>query len=426
MGIKSQVLKFRWNRWLQRPFKAFLASLFVNAGNDKYFKRFGAEGIRWDAMLYQNGYWYDSPDMYNLVEPRLEQYLQRHSVFDLSRSLNKFYSANKKKIKGMCKKVEDPISQLQELYDIFSTIAAYVMMTHGIEHALTKKAHLLVPQFVFSDTDTFIGNASFPKKKNMHARMEREIRMGKDARAIARKYGWIRSRNGFDDSFSPEDIENMRAHLSVPVERKKVVIPAPLQPLFTELRELVWFRTARTDVLYEFLFLSRPILRRVAEHYNIPFNELQYYTIQSLIDGDPCRYNNNFSVVFYCGAAEFSNEPVLAEGQLPNGEYVTGKVAFQGNVIGHVKIIRSPTELHKVNPGDVLVAPMTVPSYVTAMQRASAFVTDEGGITCHAAIVSREMQKPCIVGTKVATHVFKDGDLVEVDGDKGIVRKVNK
>ena len=60
------------------------------------------------------------------------------------------------------------------------------------------------------------------------------------------------------------------------------------------------------------------------------------------------------------------------------------------------------------------------------MQRASAFVTDEGGITCHAAIVAREMRKPCIVGTRVATRVLKDGDIVEVDANSGIVRIIKQ
>tara|TARA_Y100000310_G_scaffold338021_1_gene426573 strand:- start:1597 stop:1776 length:180 start_codon:yes stop_codon:yes gene_type:complete len=58
------------------------------------------------------------------------------------------------------------------------------------------------------------------------------------------------------------------------------------------------------------------------------------------------------------------------------------------------------------------------------MKKAAAFVTDEGGVTCHAAIVSREMKKPCIIGTKIATKVLKDNDLVEVDANKGIVRKI--
>jgi len=81
-------------------------------------------------------------------------------------------------------------------------------------------------------------------------------------------------------------------------------------------------------------------------------------------------------------------------------------------------------EFNKMNEGDILVTSMTRPEYVPLMWKSSAIVTDEGGITCHAAIVSREMGKPCIIGTNIATKVFKDGDLVEVDADKGIVRKV--
>ncbi len=88
---------------------------------------------------------------------------------------------------------------------------------------------------------------------------------------------------------------------------------------------------------------------------------------------------------------------------------------------GHVKIVTHPNDLQKVNLGDILVAQMTLPSFISAMQKASAFVTDEGSITCHAAIVAREMKKPCIIGTKNATKLLKDGDLVEVDANIGIV-----
>ena len=81
--------------------------------------------------------------------------------------------------------------------------------------------------------------------------------------------------------------------------------------------------------------------------------------------------------------------------------------------------------MDKVNEGDILVSVATTPSIIMAMKKAAAFVTDEGGLTCHAAIVAREMKKPCVIGTKIATKVFKDGDVVEVDAERGIVRKIN-
>jgi len=69
---------------------------------------------------------------------------------------------------------------------------------------------------------------------------------------------------------------------------------------------------------------------------------------------------------------------------------------------------------------------MTTPDFMPAMQKAAAFVTDEGGITCHAGIVARELKKPCVIGTKIATQVFKDGDLVEVDAGQGTVRIIER
>lgn len=79
-----------------------------------------------------------------------------------------------------------------------------------------------------------------------------------------------------------------------------------------------------------------------------------------------------------------------------------------------------------MNDGDILVTGMTTPDFLSAIRKSAGFVTDEGGITCHAAIVSRELKKPCIIGTKIATQILKDGDLVEVDANKGIVKILEK
>jgi phosphohistidine swiveling domain-containing protein len=89
---------------------------------------------------------------------------------------------------------------------------------------------------------------------------------------------------------------------------------------------------------------------------------------------------------------------------------------------GEAKIILTQRDFPKFNKGDILIAPMTTIDYIVLMKKAGAFVTDEGGLSCHAAIIAREMKKPCIIGTKIATKVLRDGDLVEVDADKGVVK----
>ena len=98
--------------------------------------------------------------------------------------------------------------------------------------------------------------------------------------------------------------------------------------------------------------------------------------------------------------------------------------ASSGKAVGRVRIIFDVNEMDRVKNGDILVTGMTTPNFVPAMKRAGAIVTNDGGITCHAAIVSRELGVPCIIGTRMATKILKDGDLVEVDAENGIVRKI--
>ncbi len=98
-----------------------------------------------------------------------------------------------------------------------------------------------------------------------------------------------------------------------------------------------------------------------------------------------------------------------------------GIPASQGIAFGKVKIVHDLVGLNKVVKGDVLVTEMTNPDMVVTMQRAAAIVTDEGGVTAHAAIVSREMGIPCVVGTREATQKLKDGTLITVNGFTGAI-----
>lgn len=102
-----------------------------------------------------------------------------------------------------------------------------------------------------------------------------------------------------------------------------------------------------------------------------------------------------------------------------------GQVGYPGYGKGKVKIIIRAEDMKKMEKGDVLVSIATDPDVVPAMKKACAIVTDQGGVTSHAAIVAREFGIPCVIGTKIATRVLKDGDVVEVDANNGIVRRIN-
>ncbi len=103
---------------------------------------------------------------------------------------------------------------------------------------------------------------------------------------------------------------------------------------------------------------------------------------------------------------------------------ITGQTGCVGKAVGVVKKIFRPEDMGKMKKGDILVSIATDPDIVPAMKKAAAIVTEQGGVTSHAAIVSREMNIPCVIGTKIATKVLNDGDKVEVDANKGIVRKL--
>jgi phosphohistidine swiveling domain-containing protein len=104
-------------------------------------------------------------------------------------------------------------------------------------------------------------------------------------------------------------------------------------------------------------------------------------------------------------------------------EEIRGTVASRGLAKGRVKIILDyKKDSLKMEEGDILVTDETDPTFLPIMMKAGAIITDRGGLLCHAAIVSRELKIPCIVGTEIATKVLCDDQLVEVDADKGIVR----
>jgi len=103
-----------------------------------------------------------------------------------------------------------------------------------------------------------------------------------------------------------------------------------------------------------------------------------------------------------------------------------GLSATKGVYKGKVRLVTDLNNLKNVKVGDVLVTHMTRPQFNLQIKNSGAIITNEGGILCHAALLAREFNIPCIVGTKFATRVLHDGDLVEVDADNGVVRILEK
>lgn len=115
------------------------------------------------------------------------------------------------------------------------------------------------------------------------------------------------------------------------------------------------------------------------------------------------------------------------DSNLLNNEFeLKGEIACHGKISGKVCIILSNQDFHKFDEGDIIVAPTIRPDYAPLMGKSSAIITNEGGMLSHVAILSREFEKPCITGTRIATTVLKDGDFIEVDAYKGTIKLVDK
>jgi len=150
------------------------------------------------------------------------------------------------------------------------------------------------------------------------------------------------------------------------------------------------------------------LARRIEEHYQKP-QDMEFAVEDGKVYIVQSRPITTIKAVERKGIEEEIREEAI----------LNGLGASPGNATGKVKIVYSPQDLTKIEKGDILVAVMTNPDYVPSMEKAAAIVTDEGGTTSHAAIVSRELGIPCIVGTGNATKLLKEEQLITVDGSRG-------
>lgn len=223
---------------------------------------------------------------------------------------------------------------------------------------------------------------------------------------------------------------------------KKYEFSEKEKTLFEIGADIVFIKFFRKGVFaesyYSVEFLLEEIGKRIGCTRKQTVNMLPYEVLAALELGSfPCNLIDNrikkSSMLHYAGhsyalpkSAESIYKKSIRISASKETNELNGQTAFPGKVSGKVKIINVIKDMEKFDQGDILVSRSTNPTLVPAMKKAAAIVTDLGGLTCHAAIVAREMKKPCIIGTKIATKVFRDGDYVLVDADKGIVKKLTK
>jgi len=204
-----------------------------------------------------------------------------------------------------------------------------------------------------------------------------------------------------------------------------------------QFRTWTHLRTYVKDMTSVGMYSTLPYLEEIAKQVKVTYKDLLYLNhteLQEIFSNkdlvkESKKRQKGWGFVLIKGKAKYYNYKTVkqieeSEESIPAG--VKGFSACKGIVRGKAIVIKTARDLDKISEGDILITHMTTTNFVPILSKVSAIVTDEGGITCHAAIISREMNIPCIIGTRFATKAFKDGDIVEVDAEKGVVKRVIK
>ncbi len=340
----------------------------------------------------------------------------------------------------------------------------------------------LLPEAPEPERQKWLGILTYPDKENEHTREEREFyklvpaykkknKKFKQLLAVhLKKFSWIGTRGyWWDKTWTEKDIQerinDFLAERKNPDKelkyldgiRKERVLAArkllakfnikkfsPLYKLISLAKELVYVRTWRADVIYQAGHQARGLFNEIASRAGANLSDLAYLTFKEVVETakknkliiteeELAKRKEYFTIVllkndhFILSGKEWQRDFKNFTKQFQDkNKKIKGNIVFPGRVKGRVKLVLTGDDIKKVKRGDILVAVMTFSNFIPAMEKAVGFVTDEGGILCHAAIVSREMRKPCLIGTKVATKLLKDNDLVELDANQGVVNILKK
>jgi len=257
-----------------------------------------------------------------------------------------------------------------------------------------------------------------------------------------KEFAWVKSSYNIIHELTKEDVNNEVSHSPDSIRQKKVKTPKEINYLINALQIAIYSRNRMKELSQQIWYYFDFLATRMAMDLKIAKSDFYQLSHSEVFNS----YKNKKLVVsktelekrhqgFVTGL--LNNKPIILTGPKVNQLYkffnsakkieqFSGTVASRGKVVGRAKVVNNLKEFSKFKKGDILVTPMTSPDFVVIMKKAKAIVTDEGGLSCHAAIISRELGVPCIIGTKVATKVIKDNDKLEIDANRGIVKILKK
>lgn len=348
---------------------------------------------------------------------------------------------------------------LNIIIDFWTVTVPQELGNYGSDKLLEEKIKKFVPDE--ANRMEVMETLTTPEEFSFYQKEELELSQAKNLKRHQRKYFWLQnSYNGakiLPISFFAERKEALSKNLGKNLKnrirfvklqkkniQKKYKLSAEVMKIAEGLSFGVAWQDERKGNIFKYVHYLDLFIKEVAKRKNYDISELLDANLEEVInainqDIRPIikRRNNCFGYMFTRGNvkelnASFTKEYWKLYGEekiQKNIKRFSGIVASKGKgiiVSGRVKIVRDPSKAKNFKNGNILVSPFTAPEYLFLMKEASAVITDSGGLTSHAAITSRELGIPCIVGTRIATKVLKDGDIVEVNTKMGTVRIIKK
>jgi len=252
-----------------------------------------------------------------------------------------------------------------------------------------------------------------------------------------KKYEWLGNLHFWGEPFNIKNLTDQIKRESSG-KKSKDEIPSKLKKIFKIGSEISWVRQQSADLAALISYSLKPFLKKSAEILKIEYDQIIWMSFEEVISHLKSKSYPNGEVLDErkkgVGIYIKNNKQVIISGkelvkemdkwlisEESNNEEIKGIIANKGKVTGIARIMLHPFS-QNFKEGEILVTSETTPDFLPIMTKASAFLTEIGGITSHAAIVARELSKPCIISVKGVTNILRDGDLVEVNADKGIVK----
>ncbi|HVC58081.1 MAG TPA: PEP-utilizing enzyme [Candidatus Acidoferrales bacterium] len=362
-----------------------------------------------------------------------------------------------------------------EYVDVISALMPITVITAAVELNIEEqlKKGLLKKTTDQNVIESAMVKLTAPEKYNVP--YEEQVSMLKIADRLARgqkaaaqvkehleMYGWLGYRFDFGKLWTEDEILERAKRVEKPaeqlefLEKKEAAVKKDFADIIKKMKlneevveeanaakEFAWLRTYRTDAINEAVGRAKGLIDEIGRRYKIPEQYAHYLTIDEILNGkmpksaDIKGRMDSYALAFagieghLLVGGEVSVIKTFAETKLMNrkaDQAIRGMVANRpmDGIEGTARVVNSVEDVASFNPGDILVAPMTEPNFVPAMEKAAAFVTDEGGLLCHAAIISREMNKPCIIGTGNATKAIKDGQTIKLNLIDGTVQVIGE